>query len=88
LFSVFESAAANLANVRMSIVGLGGPTQGFVGIGTSHTTPDNLLDVFADDIDVNAPRRSYMIADQQVLWHKGGNTNIFVGVGAGNLIIS
>ncbi len=50
---------------------------GFLGIGGLN--PNNRLDVFAGDIDVNAPRRSYMIADRSVLWHKGANTNIFVG---------
>jgi len=74
--------SANIGNVRMSIVGLAGPNQGFVGIGTSYTAPNNLLDINGGDIDVNTAQRSYMIADQQVLWHKGGNSNLFVGVGA------
>lgn len=66
---------------RMKINGTGSPNPGFVSIGPG--IANNRLDVFQGDIDVNQPRRSYMIADQQVLWHKGGNTNLFVGVGAG-----
>lgn len=53
---------------------------GNLGIGG---VPNNRLDVFAGDIDVNAPRRSYMINDKSILWHKGNVTNLFVGVGAG-----
>ena len=50
-----------------------GPTQGFVGIGTGHTTPDNLLDVLGGDIDLETATRSYMIRDSSVLWHKSNS---------------
>jgi hypothetical protein len=59
--------------------------SGFVGIGTGFSNPNNLLDVNGGDIDVNTSNRSYMIADQSILWHKGIITDIFVGVGANGL---
>lgn len=69
---------------RMTILGTAsGPNQGFVGIGANYATPNNLLDVNGGDIDVNTATRSYMLNNQSILWHKGSNTNLFVGVQAG-----
>lgn len=79
---LFSTNGAALANVKMVIM-----PNGNTGIGSGgFINPNNRLDVDAGDIDVNTRQRSYMIGDTSVLWHKGGTTNIFVGVGAGSLI--
>jgi hypothetical protein len=66
---------------RMTILGNGGGTNGFVGIGT--ITPLQKLDVSNGNITLSTINKAYMIDGSQVLWHKGDVSNIFVGVGAG-----
>jgi len=83
LYFITDGPAGTNAGTRISIVGTNTFNKGFVGIGTSYINPNNLLDVNGGDIDVNTPQRSYMIGDQSVLWHKGGISNLFLGVGAG-----
>ncbi|MBS1651335.1 MAG: tail fiber domain-containing protein, partial [Bacteroidetes bacterium] len=59
------------------------PTAMF-GLGINTQTPTQMLDVNGGNINLKTPTYSYMINNQQFLWHKGGSTNVFLGVGAGN----
>jgi hypothetical protein len=52
-------------------------------VGVNNVTPNDALDVGAGSVDVNSPLQSYKINNMPVLWHKGFDDNIFVGVGAG-----
>src|ERR1043166_9744751 len=65
---------------------IAGPTTGpgaATNVGIGGSAANNRLDVFNGDIDVDASIRGYMINNRRVLWHKSSNTNIFVGVQAG-----
>jgi hypothetical protein len=59
-----------------------GPTDGFVGIGTSFSFPDFLLDVKGGDINVKTPSNAYRLGDSIFVRHKGAVSNVYVGVGA------
>jgi hypothetical protein len=59
-----------------------------VAMGVNTEVPNNMLDVEGGDIDVNTPTFGYMIGDQHVLWHKGSTDNIYVGVDAGQSVIT
>ncbi|MBS1651587.1 MAG: tail fiber domain-containing protein, partial [Bacteroidetes bacterium] len=59
------------------------PTAMF-GLGINTQTPTQMLDVNGGNINLKTPTFSYMINNQQFLWHKGGSTNVFLGVGAAN----
>lgn len=52
-------------------------------VGINNATPNDALDVGAGSVNVNLPLEGYKINNLPVLWHKGIDDNIFVGVGAG-----
>lgn len=62
---------------------------GFVGI--NNTSPNDALDVnilpgsASGNIDINNSTSRYEINDDPILWHKGVTSNLFVGVGAGQV---
>ncbi len=63
-------------------------TQPLIAMGVNTEVPNNMLDVQGGDIDVNQPTFGYMIGDQYVLRHKGSTDNIYVGVDAGQSLIT
>jgi hypothetical protein len=83
-----NAGSGTFSNLRMIIFdNTGSPfNSGFVGIGTA--TPSELLQVSGGNIDVNTATNSYMINGEPVLWHNGNINDIFVGVGAGNSLVT
>ena len=69
---------------RMTILGgpVGGPTTGFVGIGTI-SSPTEKLEVESGNINLFTNTNSLMLGSKPILWHKGNALNLFVGIGAG-----
>ncbi|MEY2830208.1 MAG: hypothetical protein RIQ33_2066 [Bacteroidota bacterium] len=57
-------------------------SSGDVGIGTA--APSQLLEVSGGNIHLFTPNTAYMLGSNNILWHNGTTSNIFVGVNAGN----